>query len=410
VCEAASGQCVPGCTASSCGQGQVCATNTGRCEAAPPPPPSCVADTFEENDSAAAASTAVPLDGTELTALTACDQDPDYYAFDLAVGDRVQIAVLFTHAEGDVDARLESASGTTLASSASVDDDEALGFTATTAGRHVLRVWLYRDQGATPGNTYRLRITKTSAPPPPPPPPMCAADRLEENDAQSAARAVAAPVTEAGLTLCTGDDDFYAVTLTPGDQLGVTLTFTHAEGDVDLRLLSSTGANLASSVTTQDRESLTYTAFTPETVAVRAYLYRDQGSTPGTTYTLATTRAVVCPADRYEPNDDQLDQVSIVAGTFTGLSLCAADADHFVVRLARNQRLTVTARFTHAEGDLDLYVADDLGFVVAESTSTDDDESLTYVAPYAGEFTIATTLFQDLGTRPGNFYTLVVAY
>ncbi len=406
VCEV--GACVPGCGTSGCTGGNVCNAGNGRCEAPPPPPPTCAADVFEENDSAAAARVGVAAGQTHAN-LTACAMDEDFYAFDLGVGDQLRAEVLFAHAEGDVDLQILTPAGAAGASSSSTNDDEDASYTAVAAGRHVVRVWLYRDQGALPGNTYSLRLTHTPAPPPPPPP-MCTADRREDDDTQATARASAIPATHSALTICPMDDDFYALTLAAGDEITATTTFLTSEGDVDIRLLDPAGTTLVSSTGVTGSEQVVYAATAPGTYALRVYLYGDAGTTPGAAYDVALSRRVVCPADALEENDTQAAQRAITAGTYANLSACDLDEDYYRVTLAAGQTITVNVAFAHAEGDIDLYLLNAAGTTQVSSLSVDDDESVSFTPTAAGNYTIRVRLYGDLGTRPGNFYTMQATF
>lgn len=403
VCE--TGACVPGCATSGCTGGNVCNTTLGRCEAPPPPPPTCPVDQFEDNDSQAAPTVGLTA-GTLHSSLAACSMDDDYYAFDLGLGDTLRADVTFAHAEGDIDLHVITPANTTGASGTSVDDDETATYVATAAGRHLVRVFLYRDQGTTPGNAYGLRLTHTPAPPPP----MCVPDRLEENDTQAAARPTTFPSTAAALTACSMDEDFYALSLQPGDEITATATFSTAEGDIDVRLLDPAGAVLVSSTGVTGSERVVYAALAAGTYALRVYLYSDTGSTPGASYDLGITTRVVCPADALEENDTQAAQRIITAGTVANLSACDLDDDYYRVTLAAGQTITVALGFAHAEGDVDLYLLDAAGTTRASSLSVDDDESLSFTPTAAGNYTIRVRLYGDLGTRPGNVYTLQTTY
>lgn len=109
-------------------------------------PPACVGpdDALEENDTPETASP-MPTDETELYS---CVLDDDWYAVELAAGQRLDVSLRFTHARADLDAYLfapgaDPLHDEPLAAGDSTDDDETLSFTATTAGRHLLLVYGY---------------------------------------------------------------------------------------------------------------------------------------------------------------------------------------------------------------------------------------------------------------------------
>ncbi|MEQ9500240.1 MAG: pre-peptidase C-terminal domain-containing protein [Deltaproteobacteria bacterium] len=115
----------------------------------------CAPDTFEPNDAVAAAA---PVAFGAHAGLTMCEADADYYQFDLAAGQGVDIDLSFLHAEGDIDVELSTLSGTLLSSATSGDDDETILFSTQVGGTYVLRVYLYADAGSDPGNTYDLSL------------------------------------------------------------------------------------------------------------------------------------------------------------------------------------------------------------------------------------------------------------
>ena len=235
----------------------------------------CTADALEDNDSAAAARPSTP---GNLSNLTVCSGDEDYYAYTFAAGDDVTVNVSFSDAEGDVDVELLGPSGASVAGSASSTDNESFAYTVATAGTHTLRVLLYADDGATPGNTYALNVQVAGAV-------TCAADAFEPNDTAGAA----APLpfgTHSGLSACDGDDDFYRVDLSAGQQVSLQALFAHTEGDIDLRLLDPGGTQVASSLSVTDDENINFTATQAGPHVVHVELYRDAGSAPGNPYQL----------------------------------------------------------------------------------------------------------------------------
>ena len=72
-----------------------------------------------------------------------------------------------------------------------------------------------------------------------------------------------------------------------GDELTVTLSFSHAEGDIDLVVFNPSGSELGASETTADTESVgPLTAAVDGPHQVRVFLYGDSGADPGSPYEL----------------------------------------------------------------------------------------------------------------------------
>ncbi len=86
-------------------------------------------------------------------------------------------------------------------------------------------------------------------------------------------------------------------------------------------------------------------------------------------------------ADALEPNDDAAHAPALPApfGADDLAVASAADLDFYVVEGGAPRTITIT--FAHARGDLDLYVRDETGVVLAQSNSVTDQESATLAAP-----------------------------
>lgn len=110
---------------------------------------------------------------------------------------------------------------------------------------------------------------------------------------------------------------------------------------------------------------------------------------------MCCVRAPPCsmPDDALEENDDAMTATSIENGRaeHQGLRVCPADRDVFRVPARAGQRVRATARFRHADGDIDMYLftpgTTDLGHAmpVASSDGTRDNESITYTAAREGD-------------------------
>ncbi len=89
-----------------------------------------------------------------------------------------------------------------------------------------------------------------------------------------------------GLIMCRGDRDAYEVELEEGDNLTVTIDFTHAVADLDLLLTDANEVVVDRSTSTADQESVTLTAAAAGTYLVQVYPYGDPEDT-GYTMTVA---------------------------------------------------------------------------------------------------------------------------
>jgi hypothetical protein len=95
------------------------------------------------------------------------------------------------------------------------------------------------------------------------------------------------------------DDDWYRIDVTPGDEnLMVDLTFTHADGNIDLVVYDAAGNRIAESTSVTDNESLDIEVPTSGTHYLKVY-----GDNAGNTYDLRWDDLFVSRDDNYEEND-----------------------------------------------------------------------------------------------------------
>jgi len=354
-----------------------------------PATPTCRDDALEENDTAATAATLSPGQ----VAAQICGGDDDYYGFSLNVGDTVSAQITFTAANGDLDLQLLDPSGQVVDSSTTASgNSEAVDHVAVVAGRFVLRVYGYRGAA----NGYQLQLTVTPAVP------TCREDGYEDNDSQAAATLVTAGTY--GGQICTADEDWFAVNLNAGDTLDVNLLFTHANGDLDLQLRAPDGTVLRTSASVDDNEEiLGYVVANAGRYALRVRGY--SGAENSYRLSIAVTPVVpVCPEDGYEDNDTQATATTYPGDPVVG-QICAGDVDFFKIALNVGDALTASLAFTHADGDIDLYLYGPTGNLIDWSVSTTNSESIAYTATAAG--TYAVRVF-GVG-QAENAYTLTLA-
>ena len=269
VCNLVTGACDPGCAMQACTAPDTCNSATGHCNGSDV----CSADVFEPNDSPASASF---LSGSLLN-VNVCPSDDDYYQLFMGEGDDIDVEALFTMAEGNLELELIDPTGAIAASSTSMMSGERIAFTANTAGQHHLRVFMASDLGPAIGVPYSLSAQITLAP--------CAMDPLEPNNARADAAPISATVGD--LSICVGDDDFYAVQLSAGQQLTVSIEHSLAEGDIDLMVTNAPGTSTWSTSGSRTPETISLTASAAGQYIIRVYLTSDPGIMQGNSYTLS---------------------------------------------------------------------------------------------------------------------------
>jgi len=90
--------------------------------------------------------------------------------------------------------------------------------------------------------------------------------------------------------------------------------------------------------------------------------------------------------DAFAGNDSALSAATLSEGSYSGLQVCEAKEDWFKVQAAAGSQVTVTARFRHADGDLDMSAYDSNGGDLGSSAGTSDQERIIAVVPAEGLF------------------------
>ncbi|MFM7052173.1 MAG: hypothetical protein ACKOYN_08590 [Planctomycetota bacterium] len=133
-------------------------------------------------------------------------------------------------------------------------------------------------------------------------------DNLEANDTCATARPTAAG-TYSNLVVKRLDEDWYSFNVVPGGTLSVNMTFTHANGDVDVQVFGACGgAVLLDRAANTNNEVFTYTNATAgSTLLMRVYL----GSDTRNNYSM--TIGISNPAPS---NDECFTANSVIGGSY----------------------------------------------------------------------------------------------
>lgn len=236
----------------------------------------------------------------------------------------------------------------------------------------------------------------------------CADDGREDNDAQGTATPVNAGSYN-NLRSCDGDDDWYAIHLDAGQTLDAYLTFTHAQGDIDVHLTNTAGTWLASASSTNDDEEVVYTAQIAGTYYLHVEMIDDLGAQIGNTYDMdLSVTGGACVQDPYEPNDSAGAAVTLAPGTYNGLSICSlVQDDYYQIAVTPGQTVAATIQYNPAEGDLDLYLYDMNGAFLDSSVNTGSTDTVSWTSNATTTVRVRVTLtWPDVGNRAGNDYNL----
>jgi hypothetical protein len=217
VCNPLTLQCtqtVPPCVSDEqCRADQSCDVPSGRCVAS-----GCQPDRYEPNHSQAAAAAIGPGPEIDVTGLTLCNGDSDYFSFSLLQGDLVQAVVdADTLAATTFEATLLDPLGRAIARGDLVASGQA-----DSDGTYALRV---RSSDLSQRYGLRVTIDHTSA--------SCQNDAYEPNDTVPQATPLRPPGLST-LAICGGDHDWYSVQVASGRALRALLESDATGGEVDL--------------------------------------------------------------------------------------------------------------------------------------------------------------------------------
>jgi hypothetical protein len=243
VCNRGTRQCTerPGPCSSTddCPLEEVCQLSTGRCVSA-----ACAADRYEPNTSFDLAPEISPGDVSQLTL---CQGDVDYFKLTLGRGDRIQTVV---EVDPLLNFSIELLDGAAALLAAG---DYVVDRTVNADGDYYLRC-----RSEDPYVKYGLRIMVSKGVP-------CDDDDDEPNNDRVHATPLSAG--QYPLALCAADADWYAVQVPRGQKLKVSLQHTPTEGDLDLYLYDSDGATLLDQSATAQEIEVVETATTTAGVA-----------------------------------------------------------------------------------------------------------------------------------------------
>ena len=345
-------------------------------------------DRFETNDSPAQATDMGLAGDIGESGLSIHDgSDFDYYLLTAAGDGDVTVDLFFAHQYGDLDLHLLDTHGGSLAAATSLDDNESLSYPLLAGSNYY--VFVEGWEGAS--NVYDLVIDGPG-------------DRFETNDTfQTAADLgpLTNTLTEDFLTIHEGEySDYLLVTPTHAATLEVNTYFTHADGDLSLRLYDGEGGYLDSSSTTNDGESVSHQVRGGSNYVIRVYGYPNA-------YDLEILLGPL-GGDRFETNNIKEEATSLgTLGTLREDDLSIhefGDQDIFHLQASSDGLLNVDILFVHAQGDLDLFLSDEDGTILANAISIDDNESVFWAAQAGSNYYVTVAGVMDVT----NIYDLVI--
>ncbi len=218
----------------------------------------------------------------------------------------------------------------------------------------------------------------------------CIDDEFEENDTPAEALSLFAEDVLEGV-ICPGDDDYYFIDVAAGTQVLALLDqFRHADGDLDLQLLGAGDTVIATSAGETDEEFIQWCAPVDESLTVRVAGYNNASNHYRLSFAAET--ASCCIDDRFEPDDTLATARTVRAGDSIEGMICPDDDDYLEFSVPSPSIVEILLVFDSTSVDLDLFLYDESGRVVAQS-ETIGDESIEYLAEASGTYTMRISGF-----------------
>jgi hypothetical protein len=350
----------------------------------------CANDANEPNPGPEAAPVVAPATYEHLVL---CGGEEDWFALELESGTSVVLELIFSNAEGNLDLHLVGPDGVVpLATSESETDGESIAHPVTSSGTYYVRVFA---SGVATAVSYDLTITVADI--------SCIEDRLEPNATPSAATEVVLDDDDrfeaSGLTLCQGDEDWFAIDASLGQLVMAEINFSHEAGDLQLELIDAEGFVLDSSVSFHDNEYIRFSVTSAGTYYLRVY-----GNTPYVANSygmLVELGGEECEPDDLEPNDASLEAAEIeLDRDYRNLTICVGEEDWYRLDASEGQIITVDTHFDTALYDLGatLYLLRDDGSMtwLAGSDTIGSRENIVFQTYTTGTFLVR--IFRSRGT------------
>ncbi|MDB9862585.1 clostripain-related cysteine peptidase [Litorivicinus sp.] len=314
--------------------------------------------------------------------------DDDYYYFTHESNNSLSLSAIFSSYDGDLDISLLDVNGEYLSSSASVSDNETVQVDGP--GEYYLRVYGYAgamaDYELTTGSVGGVNV-----------------DSFEDNDEHNTASVMGAFSPNAdgsweGLTIdAPYDEDYYRFQVTGEGTTDVSLTvsFDHAQGDVDIQLQDANGMVINSSTSSSNQEIVTGDSLESGFYYLRVFGYGGDTSPDYSIRTVASEEELSSSADAYEKNENFLDAYSL--GLVTGDSSnvvsnatihSSTDEDFFSFTITDEQNLGLEVLFSHSDADLDIELLDSDGYWIDSASSVSDNEYLSLSGLAAGTYVL----------------------
>ena len=212
----------------------------------------------------------------------------------------------------------------------------------------------------------------------------CVDDSREDNDTVDSATSGVSSFSDG--KICAEDVDYFRIDVSRSSLVSVSIDFTHSSGDLDLRLVNSSGTILESSAGVEDTESVSHCQ--PEASALYARVEGFMGEENGYSFRVTQRDDTCCTDDALEDDDDLGSARSFTPGSGFSGTVCPSDDDYRRFTVSSPGALEATLLLDPGAGDLDLALYGPSGALVAESTGITDTETIREDVTETGTYTL----------------------
>lgn len=353
----------------------------------------CSDDNYEYNDSMSSPYDLTGYENTWLSGIrgSGVQNDDDWYKIYVSPSYKHLIVDLrFRHSEGDIDLKVYNSSGSQVASSSGLSDDEYIDINLSSGGFYYIKVH-YADRC----NRYDL-LWRTGNPNSGQS--FSTYDYYESNDSRYSAYDLRgwrgnwlSYIHGSGVAVG-GNDDWYKIEANPGySRLILDARFAHSDGDIEMDLYDSSGTRIGYSHSSSNDEYIDVTVPTlgqRTDYYVKIFLYSSSSSN----YNIydfrwdALAGGGDAAEDSYEPNDSQSTS-NMTINENQSLTGTQGDDDWYKFYVSDSRRdLQISMAFVHSIGDIDLKLYDDTGHELRSSVGTGDSEYISYRVPTGNKY------------------------
>jgi|GEM_PF-3081538 len=208
---------------------------------------------------------------------------------------------------------------------------------------------------------------------------------LEPNDEFDTATNITLPFDRSDLETSFDDTDIYAVSLQPGDQVTVSLRFSHANGDIDVFIADPYHDLINQSTSITDNESTSFRAGIAGTYFIVVEGWAE--STTPYALTVTGTDGELPTNDQFEYNDGFATATAIPPSFDRAeLRIAGGEYDYYAVTVPDNTRLNVTARFNATVSDIDIRIYNGTETLLGTGFSAFGNETATVAVEDGGTY------------------------